>query len=445
MTKTLFMMKKYSNWLIISHGFNMDGRAASLTITDKMTYILNTHIKTTVLSAITGEKDNRFDHYQLLPLGPAGLRFDFRHWVAKRYGRGLIYKILTPLVSFALLPFTALEKLLIGLSSQSSWSYAAARKGKQLIRSRNIDLIYSSGGAWSAHYAAWMIKKATGKKWIAEIHDPMIIRDDPKDDGTAPRKTRDKRFQQKLEHLICRDADHVWWFTDGALDYAKLRNPVLGDKGFVVFPGAEPPGCHEPLPEKHQYSNQLTFGHFGSIATDRSLAPVLDAMKIFFQDHPEAEQQIRIQVYGSALDSSSKEAIERTGLGHIVQAMGRVENDPVTGKSGRARIMEIMRQMDVLLLLHGDYEWCAEYIPSKTYDYYWTARPIWGITNRNPQLDAILENRQSYLSHTLEQDTILKTLEVIWADWQKQQLRSPVFDPVSPKQAVEAILKRIQS
>ena len=68
---------------------------------------------------------------------------------------------------------------------------------------------------------------------------------------------------------------------------------------------------------------------------------------------------------------------------------GRIEHDSITGKSGRERIIELMRKADVLLLLHGDYEWCAEYIPSKSYDYYWTNRPIWGITNRNPELDQI--------------------------------------------------------
>jgi hypothetical protein len=168
-------------------------------------------------------------------------------------------------------------------------------------------------------------------------------------------------------------------------------------------------------------------------------------MKVFFKDSPEAKELIRIQVYGSGLDDSSKEAMERLSLSHVVQAMGRVENDPLTGKSGRARIMEIMRQMDVLLLLHGDYEWCAEYFPSKSYDYYWTTRPIWGITNRNPQLDAILEKRDAYLSHTLDQESILRTLKVIWADWQNKQLRTPNLSPISPRDAVATILERIKT
>ena len=97
-------------WLILSHAFNMDGRAASQTITDKIPYLLAAGVKPIVLSGILGHKDQRFPHYQYLDWGPAGFRFDFRHWVANRYGRGLLYKVSTSLVSILLAPLIALER-----------------------------------------------------------------------------------------------------------------------------------------------------------------------------------------------------------------------------------------------------------------------------------------------------------------------------------------------
>ena len=38
-------------WLILSHAFNMDGRAASQTITDKIPYFLEAGIELTVFSS----------------------------------------------------------------------------------------------------------------------------------------------------------------------------------------------------------------------------------------------------------------------------------------------------------------------------------------------------------------------------------------------------------
>ena len=436
-----YLMNK--SWLILSHGFNMDGRAASLTVTDKIPYLLAAGIKPVVLSAVTGKKDTRFPHEQLLPWGPSGLRFDFRHWVATHHGRGLLYKTVTPLVSFLLLPLIVLERILLGLSSQSSWALPAAWRGIRLVKRGQVDLVYSSGGAWSAHYAAWLIKKVTGVQWIAEIHDPMVIRDDAQDDGTRIRSNREDRFFQKLEGKVCRDADHVWWFTAGALDYAKHRHPELGQKGFVVFPGAEPPGCHDALPATHLYGETLNICHFGSLADNRSISHLLGALAQFFKEVPQAKEKIKVQVYGAGLDNATKEAIPRLGMQDVVHSHGRIENDPKTGKSGRERIMELMRSADVLLALHGDYEACAEYIPSKLYDYYWSNRPLLAITNRNPQLDGILTERQAYLSHTFDQASIVQALHQIWDDWKLKNLRLQKYSPISPKDAVDQILEKL--
>ena len=163
-------------WLILAHGFNMDGRAASQTITDKVPYLLAAGLELTVFSAVTGSADQRFTHQQFFPWGPAGLRFDFRHWLAMRSGRGFIYKVLTVTLSVLLAPFIAIERLIAGYSSQWSWALPAAWHGIQLARAGKIDVVYSTGGAWSAHLAAKWIKRYAGKnaqlKWLAEIHDP---------------------------------------------------------------------------------------------------------------------------------------------------------------------------------------------------------------------------------------------------------------------------------
>jgi hypothetical protein len=427
-------------WLILSHAFNMDGRAASLTVTDKMPYLLKADVAPVVLSSVTGVKDTRFQHHQLLPWGPSGLRFDFRHWFANRFSRGTLYKIITPLVSFILLPFTILERASTGLSSQSSWSIPAFFRGLYLIKTGQVDLIFSSGGAWSAHLAAWWLKKVTGVPWIAEIHDPMVIRDDPEDDGILIRKKKDARFLQKLEGRICRDADFVWWFTEGALNYAKHRHLELGDKGFVILPGAEPPITKA----EHQYGNTLNICHFGSLAEDRTITPVMQGLQQLFKKYPQARDLVKIHVYGASLDNNSKMTMSQLGFEDLLLSHGRLEHDPLTGMSGRQRVIQKMHEADVLLLLHGNYEWCAEYIPSKLYDYVWAQRPILALTNRNLFLDELLMDYSAYIAKTLDINSIADQLEIIWLDWQKKQIREVPFKPVRVEDAVNQILEHVK-
>ena len=443
-------------WLILSHAFNMDGRAASQTITDKMPYFLDAAIEPTVLSSITGIEDKRFAHRQFLAWGPAAFRFDFRHWIANQYGRGWIYKVLTPLVSIVLAPFIAIEKGLLGYSSQWSWAMPAFMHGRKCIRAQQVDLVYSTGGAWSAHLAGLWLKKATGVYWMAEIHDPLVIRSNPDDLGFARPQNRDARLRQWLEAQICQHADLAWWFTDGAVHYAQLRNPHLNQAGnamaAMVIPGAEPPTtaigkgeANQPNPPAatHAYGKHFTISHFGSLANNRSISTVLHALPTLFDQYPEARGVLRIDVYGAKVDTLTAEAIAQYGFEDVVNEHGRIEKDPVTGRSGRERIAERMQAADVLLLLHGDDEWCSEYIPSKMYEYFWMGRPIWAITHRNPQMNQLLEERRAYISAADDQSSIHQTLERLWLDWQAKKLAPLTWKPIGVDQAAAQILRLV--
>ena len=425
----------------------MDGRASSQTITDKIPYFLEAGIKPVIFSAITGIKDERFPHKQFLAWGPAAFRFDFRHWIANQYGRGFLYKLLTRTVSVLLAPFIGLEKLCLGYSSQWSWAMPAFMHGWRLIRKGKVDLIFSTGGAWSAHLAGLWLKKVTGLPWIAEIHDPLVIRKSPNDQGFEKPKNRDAQFRQYLEKQICKHADLVWWFTDGALHYAKVRNSNLNTKanahGFMVLPGAKPPGGLE-MTQVHGYSDKLNLCHFGSLANDRSLSTILNALATLLKKYPQAREYIRVHAYGAPLDSLTVEAIKQFNFQGVLLGHGRLEKDPVTGMSGRERVVAKMQAADVLILLHGNDEWCAEYIPSKFYEYLWAGRPIWGITHRNPQLDQMLEERSAYLSHEGDLEGISMALERIWLDWQQKCLMIPVGVPIGVDQAAYKILSEIQ-
>ena len=447
MTTPIPVANEKKRWLILSHGFNMDGRASSQTITDKIPYFLEAGIEPIVLSAITGITDQRFPHYQYLAWGPAAFRFDFRHWIANKYGRGLIYKLLTRTVSILLAPFIGLEKLILGYSSQWSWAMPAFIHGLRFIREGKIDLIYSTGGAWSAHLAGLWLKKASGLPWIVEVHDPLVIRSNPNDQGFAKPTNRDAQFRQQIEKRVCQVADLVWWFTDGALHYAKVRNPNLNTAnnahGFMLLPGAEPPGDLNAV-KPHLYSETLNLCHFGSLANDRSLSTILEAVAPLIRKYPEARNLIRIHAYGAPLDSLTSEAIQSRGFSDVLITHGRLEKDPITGKSGRERVIERMQSADVLILLHGNDEWCAEYIPSKLYDYLWTGRPIWGITHRNPQLDQMLLDRGAYLSPQSSTKAVELTLERIWLDWRGRKLIEPKWEPLGVAQAAYRILSEIQ-
>ena len=162
-----------------------------------------------------------------------------------------------------------------------------------------------------------------------------------------------------------------------------------------------------------------------------------------FQKYPQARDHIRIHAYGAPLDSLTKKLEEDLEFSDVLIAHGRLERDPKTGLTGRERVVIKMQQADVLVLLHGTDEWCAEYIPSKFYEYLWIQRPIWAITHRNEQLDKMLLDKSCYLSHSDNPDSIRATLEQIWLDWYSKNLLIPMYEPISVEDGVKKILGQI--
>ncbi len=427
------MTKPDRTWLILSHGFNMDGRAASLTITDKMPYLIQSGIHPVVLSAKTGTQDTRFPHDQLWPWGPAGFRFDLRHRLNVLWGkRGWRYRVVTGAVSLLLAPWILLERLVAGLQSQWSWTPAAVWHGLRWVRRTSPELVYSTGGAYSAHWAGYWIKKLTGIPWIAEIHDPMVF------PGTVP-GTRNLKFWAKLEGMICSEADLVWWFTDQALASARRRHPQLGDKGFVVLPGADPPKGSAP----YVRGNALRLGHFGSLSEVRTLKLFVKGFARFKQAHPDQATHIEVHCYGGSMDRLAKATIAEHDLGAHFIEHGRIETDAITGLSGRERIQQIMHGMDGLLLIHGHTQDCAEYIPSKVYDYFWARRPVVALTHLNPQLTDMVRAYNGYAVEIDEDGSVEQLLQQVYDDWHEGRMLASPRQPLGPDQAVEKVLARV--
>lgn len=367
-------------WLILAHAFNMDGRAASQTITDKLPHLRQAGIEMVVLSGVSGTQDKAFEHHQLWPAGPAGIRFELRHVLRRRFGKGAIYRTLMTLASLALLPFLFIEKLLRPVESSWSWWLSAYLKGRALARRQPFDLIYSTGGAFAAHVAGRALKRATGTPWLAEVHDPFVT------PGRIPRTAQDK-MQASVERLICSEADVAIWFTEQALASALARQPQLGARGKMMLPGIDQP--FQTLPP-YTPGPKFIIGHFGSLSVSRNLGVIVGALERLQAQRPELVSATELHVYGGPLDPVSNEKIANSLVGACVRHFGRVETDPVTGLSGREQILRRMRGVDVLLLLHGEEPICEEYIPSKLYEYLWMQRPILATVHRNPQMAALL-------------------------------------------------------
>jgi glycosyltransferase involved in cell wall biosynthesis len=367
-------------WFILALCFNMDGRAASQTITDRLPYLMDKGVDIVVLSAPTGTKDTRFPHYQIISPAPSGIRFEMRFIIKNRFRNQTVQRILKAVSAVLCLPFYVAEKLFLQFDSQWSWFLSATIKGSLIIKKHHPTLLYSTAGQPSTHLTAYILNKLSGIPWMAELHDPLIL-DDQK------RRWHKYYFNRFVEQIVCHNASIVVYFTNRALENANKRHPIR-NRGIVVRPGANPPDFQD-VPYKK--TDKIHLGHFGSLDKNRNLAVLIQALYELLKQHPELRHHIVLDVFGCDLDAESRFALREYQLSDILVEHGRLEYDPATGKTGRQRVMATMRQTDVLVIIHGgEGSVCREYIPSKLYEYLLTGRPVLGLVEVGTELEDFL-------------------------------------------------------
>lgn len=418
-------------WLILSHAFNMDGRAASQTITDKIPHLTDLGVEPVIISGALGRKEEVLEHHQVLSAFPAGLRFDMRHYLKSRIPNQLAYQAAMLAVTLVLLPVYLIEKILIPIETTWSWAISAYFVGRRVIKNRRPALIYSTGGAYAAHIAGYWLSRRFGIPWIVEVHDPMVI-----ESNTAPNIR--ERFLMWLEKKICTHADIVWWFTETAMQRALRRHPQLNGRGHYVLPGVDAPDFDRAPYRRHEH---LVISHFGSLSPTRNLQVFLEALRAFIGQDTARASRIRLHIFGANLDAISAQAIEGFPYPGVIHDFGRLEADPVTGESGRTQVLKRMNEADCLLLLHGAEPACEEYIPSKLYEYLWTQRPILGLIHRNPQLNGLLHEFNHWSVESQDIAGVAQALEDIYTRWEQDQLKdNQTSSPYTTRRAVETIV-----
>lgn len=400
-------------WLILAHCFNMDGRAASQTITDKIPFLMKNGIEPVVISAPTGTKDKNFLHCQVMSPAPSGIIFEMRKIIEKKFQKRMLSQILKAIITIICFPFYLIEKIFINLDSHWSWFITASAKGIWVIKGHRPLLIYSTAGPSSTHLTGLILKKIFNIPWIAEIHDPLI----PKSEN-AKKVYQRYAFHKWLEKKIVKNACAVIYFTDEASKNAKKRTKA-GNNIHVLRPGAEPPDVSYV---KYKKRNKMHFGHFGSLASDRNFSIFMEALSGVFIKEPHLKSKVVLDIYGTKLDSISKKAVKKFSLEDVVLEHGRLEFDPLTGKSGRQQIFEKMHTCDVLILIHGQTKTCDEYIPSKIYEYLLTQRPIAGIASQDSELVSILNSLEHQVVNPDNLKEIEAALENFIFKWTKGQL-----------------------
>jgi len=250
------------------------------------------------------------------------------------------------------------------IDAAAYWALSIVPLCRKLVIEHNIDLIYSTSFPYSDHLTGLLVKRLTGKPWVADFRDPWTLNACARHIGVRRKIDifAEKQVLQHADKVIAVTPPYTQDFRDLAAD-RKHSDIVTITNGFdeIDFQMLASQGSSTPLPWSEDKSDKMTIAHVGYVFPGSAI-PFLSALR---QLGDEA-RRLRV-VFIGGLAASDTKWLQAHPVPVEVQFANRVSH---------AQAIYAMQSADALLLLIGDGpDWLGHY-PGKLFEYMRSGTPI---------------------------------------------------------------------
>ena len=257
--------------------------------------------------------------------------------------------------------------------AQIGWFPYAVSAGKRILKTQDIDAIYSTSFPITAHLVAYRLKQATGKPWIADFRDLWT-----EFHYAEYSSARRKRLDRLIESRLLEKTDAILTVSNTLAE--TLRRLTGGRKRVEVirngFDSSEFAGIEYKRPARWT----ITYvGLFYGTRQDPSV--FLQALQRLIESGRIPRQEVRFDIVGEP-DAYVRERVARFGLDDVTCFTGFVPHRDALSRQVNSSLL--------LLILHGDRA-NPGVITGKIFEYLGSRRPILGIVPANFEVTRIIE------------------------------------------------------
>jgi len=299
-----------------------------------------------------------------------------------------------------------LDDLFLIPDSRNGWIPFGVCKGLEVLRKENIDCIYSTGGPWTNHIIALVLKRLTGKPWLADFRD--FWTQDPRF-STKPFFRR--LVEKKIEKRVIEVADRVIGVNAPIVEYFKNRYPGTREtleRKFRVIPNGYDP--EDFIGYSRIRSRHFIMTYTGSLNRYRSPEPFFAALHDLFSKHPETKKHVRVKFIGDC----------EQDFHSLLEALNLAENVSFKGFRSHKQTIKESYRSDVLLLFgySGAFEDlnAQVHVTGKIFEYLATGIPVLAMIREGILSDLM---RECGGGSIVEQDNISKLSASIYDLYQK--------------------------
>lgn len=260
----------------------------------------------------------------------------------------------------------------------ATWWLGAVPAGLRLVRQHRPAALWSTAPVATAHLVAMTVAGLTGLPWVADFRDPMTSDDYPADPLA-------RRVCQWIEERTVARAARLVFTTAATRDAYMKRYRLIPPERFRVIPNGYDERDFarlQPPPDAARKGRPLRLLHAGTVYEEsRNPGAFLAALGRLKADGRVSAATLRVELRGSGADELCRNLATRHGVDDIVRVLPALPY---------REMLENAAGADALLLLQDAS--CNAQVPAKVYEYLRLGKPILGLTPREGDTAAILED-----------------------------------------------------
>jgi len=261
--------------------------------------------------------------------------------------------------------------------AQRAWHRAAVKAGR---RGERPDLVYATGGPWTALLVGQSLARRFGVPFVADFRDPWTRNPFRAQHPTVWRRNR------RLERKICHAAARIVVNTSPLRERFASDYPEIADRFVTIsngFDRADDERVERADQEAHA-TDAIELCHFGTVYGKRTPLGLLTALDRLHANGAPGSSALRVRFVGPwELDESDP----ASRLAQRLEALGVVQREaPVAHRE----CLALMRRARMLLVLQPD---SPLQVPGKLFECVASRRPLVVIGGDGATADLVQRHR----------------------------------------------------
>ncbi len=279
------------------------------------------------------------------------------------------------------------------------WLFSAVPAGKRWLRRQNGKvIIYSRATKHVSNVAGWLLKRSTGRPWVAHFSDPWV---------TAPNHNRfQKWLVVQMENRIFQDADAIVTVSRKLADHI-LNSHAWARHKVHVIPHGYAPLDKAPMPLTGAGTRALQALHAGSFTPTLREPDNLFAALVLLNQRMPLNGRLKLTCVGD--DTTRYQGmVEKMGLTDIVCLASSVPYQVCQEK---------IDQSDLLLVIDTP-GYGGIFLPTKLIEYLPYAKPVMGLTEPDSTIYQLLQECDLTFANQEKPEEIADAFEGLLKQWE---------------------------